>query len=304
MYTKPLVSILITTYNRAPFVIEAIESVINSTFQEWELIIVDDHSVDNTSELVKKYLSNNRIRYFKNERNLGQFENRNKAATLARGEYLKYLDSDDMLYPHSLAIMVAAMEAFSDASLAVPYDKDIVYKPYPFSLDSNQAIMEHFEGGNFLSHGPSGLIFKKKDFIKVKGFEPQKGILADTHLALKIAGQSKKIAFFQKDLIYWRVHKEQVTVGQSNVVKMIIERYLIIKDFLLNHSKALSISQVEYIDYVYRKITSRHIVRHLLIGKFRSAFKIKTALKISMLEIIKALLFFRIKLGLKYKNRF
>ncbi|MBN8834489.1 MAG: glycosyltransferase family 2 protein [Sphingobacteriales bacterium] len=78
---SPLVSVLMTAYNRQPFIAEAIESVIASTYQNWELIIVDDCSNDDTVSIAKSYLlKDNRIQVFENKKNLGDYPNRNLVA--------------------------------------------------------------------------------------------------------------------------------------------------------------------------------------------------------------------------------
>src|ERR1700730_17371732 len=93
------VSLLMTAYNREKYIGQAIESVIASTFQNWELIIVDDGSKDKTVELAREYeRSDSRIKVYLNEKNLGDYPNRNQAASYARGKYIKYIDADDSLY--------------------------------------------------------------------------------------------------------------------------------------------------------------------------------------------------------------
>ena len=107
----PLVSVLMTAYNREKYIAEAIESVLASTYTHFELIIVDDRSADQTVSIAKEYETRDqRIKVYVNEENLGQFPNRNKAATYARGKYIKYLDSDDRLYDFSLDYCVNMME--------------------------------------------------------------------------------------------------------------------------------------------------------------------------------------------------
>lgn len=89
----PLVSILMTAYNREKYIAEAIESVLASTYTNFELIIVDDCSADRTLEIAKSYEEKDkRIKIYINEKNLGDYPNRNKAASLAKGVYLKYLE--------------------------------------------------------------------------------------------------------------------------------------------------------------------------------------------------------------------
>src|SRR5687768_8103613 len=101
-----------TVFNRENYLKEAIESVLDSTFTNFELIIVDDCSTDNSVAIAKKYAANDqRIRVYVNEQNLGDYPNRNKAAGYATGKYLKYVDSDDKIFPHTLEVMINGMEA-------------------------------------------------------------------------------------------------------------------------------------------------------------------------------------------------
>ena len=90
-----LVSVIMPSWNTGRFIAESIQSVINQTYHNWELIIVDDCSTDNTDEVVMSF-SDSRIKYLKNEKNLGAAFSRNRAMREARGEWLAFLDSDDL----------------------------------------------------------------------------------------------------------------------------------------------------------------------------------------------------------------
>lgn len=96
-----LVSIIMPSWNTARFIRESIDSVRNQTYTNWELLIVDDCSTDNTDEIVVSY-SDERIRYFKNEKNSGAALTRNRAMREARGEWIAFLDSDDLWTPEKL----------------------------------------------------------------------------------------------------------------------------------------------------------------------------------------------------------
>lgn len=91
-----LVSIIMPSWNTARFIGESIECVIGQTYQQWELIIVDDFSTDETDQIVDRYLSDNRIKYFKNDKNSGAAISRNRALREAKGEWIAFLDSDDL----------------------------------------------------------------------------------------------------------------------------------------------------------------------------------------------------------------
>jgi lipopolysaccharide/colanic/teichoic acid biosynthesis glycosyltransferase len=97
-----LVSIIMPSYNTALYIEESIKSVLDQTYKNWELIIVDDCSTDNTDDVVAPYLADSRIKYLKNEKNSGAAVSRNRALREAKGRWIAFLDSDDLWYPEKL----------------------------------------------------------------------------------------------------------------------------------------------------------------------------------------------------------
>ena len=104
-----LVSIIMPSWNTDKFIRESIQSVLDQTYTSWELIIVDDCSTDNTDKIVLSF-EDERIRYFKNENNLGAALTRNKALREARGEWIAFLDSDDLWLPEKLEKQIKFMK--------------------------------------------------------------------------------------------------------------------------------------------------------------------------------------------------
>lgn len=104
-----LVSIIMPSYNTAEFIKKSIESVMNQTYQNWELIIVDDCSTDHTDEVVKS-IEDERIIYLKNDKNSGAAISRNKALRKASGKWIAFLDSDDLWMPDKLEKQIHFME--------------------------------------------------------------------------------------------------------------------------------------------------------------------------------------------------
>lgn len=105
-----LVSIIMPSYNTAKYIAGSIASVQRQTYTNWELIIVDDCSTDNTDEIVVPLLSDGRIRYLKNETNSGAALSRNRALREAKGRWIAFLDSDDLWMPEKLEKQVNFME--------------------------------------------------------------------------------------------------------------------------------------------------------------------------------------------------
>ncbi len=107
---KDLVSIIMPSYNTGKYIEDSIKSVINQTYENWELIIVDDCSTDDTDLIVKPYLEDERIKYLKNEKNSGAAVSRNYALREAKGKWIAFLDSDDLWHPEKLERQIAFME--------------------------------------------------------------------------------------------------------------------------------------------------------------------------------------------------
>lgn len=108
--TLPSVSIVMPAYNAQRYIKIAINSVLEQTFKDWELLVVDDSSTDDTGKYVLEY-ADDRIRYLKNPGNLGVVQTRNRAIDAARGKYIAFLDSDDIWLPHKLDAQVRMLES-------------------------------------------------------------------------------------------------------------------------------------------------------------------------------------------------
>ena len=125
-----LVSVIMPSYNTGKFIAESIASVVAQTYTDWELIIVDDASTDNTDEVVQKVIleRSDRIHYLKNDKNSGAAVCRNRALREARGKWVAFLDSDDLWAPDKLEKQIAFMQkngyAFSYTCYSEMDEKD------------------------------------------------------------------------------------------------------------------------------------------------------------------------------------
>jgi glycosyltransferase involved in cell wall biosynthesis len=199
-----------TSYNREKYIGEAIESVLASTYKNFELIICDDRSQDKTVEIARQFADKDeRISLYINETNLGDYPNRNKVASYAVGKYLKYQDSDDLIYPHSLQIMVDALERFPEAAFAFcGNETQDNASPYPIMYTSYEAYKTHFfaAGGLFYA-GPVGTIIRRTAFEEAGRFSGRRYI-GDGEMWMKFA-LKYPIVKIQPGLIWWRTHPGQ-----------------------------------------------------------------------------------------------
>ncbi len=110
MSDKPLISVIMPTFNRAWCIKRAIDSVLNQTYQNFEIVITDDGSTDNTEEIIKS-INDERIKYFKFSENLGVIEARNSSVINSKGKWLIFFDSDDELKPNAIDIFLKNIES-------------------------------------------------------------------------------------------------------------------------------------------------------------------------------------------------
>jgi len=274
MNEQPLVSVLMTAYNREKYIAEAIESVLSSSYTNFELIIVDDCSKDDTVRLAENFKrKDNRIKLYVNNQNIGDYKNRNKAASLASGKYLKYLDSDDYIYPQSLSIMVDHMEKNTDAAFAFSdNDKQDNLKPYPVKYSPRDSYATHFfiKDGLFYA-GPGGMIINKEIFHNEGGFNDNR-YTSDMHLIMRLS-LKYPIIKIQPGLIWWRIHEGQENSFERNNYDIVPVR----------HKMAIHFLEQSCLSETEKKKAMLMEKRRLFGNIFKIIFKrrqIKSALKI------------------------
>ncbi|MDO9374772.1 MAG: glycosyltransferase family A protein [Ferruginibacter sp.] len=219
-------SVLMTAYNRENYICDAIESVLKSTFNNFELIIVDDCSSDQTLFRARRYeLMDNRIKVYSNDTNLGDYLNRNKAASYATGDYLMYVDSDDTIENDGIVNCVSAMASYPEAAFGI-YNK--TYTREISIMGSLVAIKNHFFKEPFLLIGPGGTIIKRKFFEEIGGYPVKYGPANDMYFNLKAVSQSS-IVLLPFEFVNYRRH-----IGQeiNNWRSYLFNNYLYLDDAL------------------------------------------------------------------------
>lgn len=267
----PLVSVLMTAYNREQFIAEAIESVLASTYKNFELIIVDDGSKDSTVHIARSYeMKDKRVKVYLNEMNLGDYVNRNRAAGYATGKYLKYVDSDDVLYPHGLEVMVRGMEHFPEAGLGMIYGLP-VKEPSPVLYTSHQAYYSYFFKNMWMQVGPSGCIYRKDAFDVVEGFSG-KPYVGDFELNLKL-GALYPVLRLPTDLFFYRVHDNRQTSEQAKNNLANYLNYQVSLDALKNENCPLTKGEIDVALRTLNKLQSRRAIKSFLRDWNRNHFK-------------------------------
>jgi glycosyltransferase involved in cell wall biosynthesis len=224
----PLVSVLMTAYNREKYIAEAIESVLASTYKNFELIIVDDGSTDKTVEIIQHYQhSDNRIKLFINPNNLGDYPNRNKAASYATGDFIMFVDSDDKTFDFSFDYCIKEMMDDPDADMGM-----LCFHPEMCGkvLSPKESIHLHFFNKQFLTVGPGGTILKRSFFEKIGRYPETYGPANDMYFNL-LAASAGNIKCLCREFLFYRIHDGQ---EMNNKFSYLFNNYTYMNDALQN----------------------------------------------------------------------
>lgn len=236
-----LFSIIIPTFNRSNIITIAINSVINQTFSDWELIVVDDGSTDNTKEIVESY-KNPKIKYIY-QKNSERSAARNNGLNNANGEWICFLDSDDYILPNYLQNLRAELNTFSTDCFLVGHIKtgeslneEIKTKSLPqldylvdYCLENNETI-------------PTCSVIARRTVYENNKFDERLNNWEDTYLFLIILSKYQYTSLNLYGYV-WVFHEESGNFIIENKVNLpFIKKYILtINDLFLNHGSELKI---------------------------------------------------------------
>ena len=216
----PEVSVIITSYNYGRFLAGALESTLGQTFGDFEVIVVDDGSTDDTSEVVRRYLDDPRVRYLHTE-HIGQPGAKNAGIREARSPFVAFLDADDLWLPTKLE---RQLELFrSDPDLGVTYTRQILIDEEGYELEYKQPILhqgqvlETLFRGNFVCFSSSMIARRVLD--EVGSFDEGIPMSIDYDLWLRVA-MRHRFDYVDEPLVKYRT-------GHANLSRRLVERYLI-----------------------------------------------------------------------------
>lgn len=180
--SRPLVSIVMPTWNRASIISGAIDSVLSQTYENFELVIVDDGSIDNTEEVVTEFLAKDqRVRFVASD-HLGVCHSRNVGIGLARGKYLAFLDTDNQWQPEFLELMVAALEIsgerFGYSALSIETESGMRYRCFEGGA-KDLAIKNHID--------LNVMMVERELVLSIGGFDESLRRWVDHDLALRLS---------------------------------------------------------------------------------------------------------------------
>ena len=230
--SSPLVSVIISSFNMADTLPESIDSILKQTYQNFEIIVVDDGSVDNTDEVLKKYKNNPKVRILKNVLNIGLPMSLNRGILAARGKYIARLDADDTSYPDRLERQVKYMEKHGTDLLGGYFDSQIKKYPKHPDINSSQYLGFSLMRANVFGHST---IMMRKSFLNkhVLFYSPFRPNAEDYDLWTRIFVKRGKLALLGKEPIvmhhqshhskkWWDTCHKSAEISRRNALKKII----------------------------------------------------------------------------------
>lgn len=221
--SSALVSIILPNYNKALYLSETIVSVINQTHQNWELIIIDDNSTDNSTEIISKYLNDKRVRLIINEQNKGANFSRNIGLRKAKGKYIVFLDADDLLEHTCLENRLKQTNKYSDGNLFVfamgVFTKSIGDDKRKWIPDTKRPLCD------FLAHKlpwqTMQPIWKKEFLMKLGDFDESFDRMQDVELHTRALLQPSVKLYQFPDILdcYYRIDEERKNFRPYNFLE-------------------------------------------------------------------------------------
>lgn len=211
---SPRISIILPTYNRAEYIVETVESIRSQTYSNWELLVLDDRSDDNTETLIQQ-IQDTRVQYHKTQRRLGITGTRNEGLSKAEGDLIAFMDSDDLWDATKLEKQVAALQQYPDAgfSLTGGFNFRKQLEPIDFFYKQKEGIKYDnifisFFKSEVSATTPS-LMFRKQ-CLETTGFFDETSPFAKIGLLLKLAKHFNAVILYEP-LLYRRLHDSNIS---------------------------------------------------------------------------------------------
>lgn len=264
---KPLISIVIPTYNRAQLLVETLDSILAQTYLNWECIIIDDESTDNTEVAIAFYLKDNRFQYYKkpNNRPKGANACRNYGLEVSKGKWVKWFDSDDVMLPDLLENQYNAIDNEDVSVCRILKYNFVTSNALASNQIQSQNLIEDYLT-NKIAFYVSGPLWKRTFLEKQKFlFDETISNLDDWDFNLRMLYASPRIVFVDEALILYRIHKDSLSheVGKLNREEIKSEFKAREKHIeLLNHNKLVDSSILK----IYMIIRYRFMLREALVA--------------------------------------
>ena len=266
----PLLTIGMVTYNQEGLVSKAIESVLNQSYTNFELLINDDCSTDNTWNVIQQY-NDPRIHAVRNETNVYQYLNRNKVIERAKGKYLIFIDGDDLMYSFGVEYGIKILESNHDtAAIYTHFFRNNMV--FPIKLTPREFIICQYFGNDFLGTALTAVIFKTEIVRKEGGFSNDY-ISSDIFLRLKISSKYPTIVtdFF---FAWWRETPNQQS-RRLDYAKMSYEQTEQMNEILNDSDCPITLNEKKLAISNNDRIIARRLLKLLLTFRFKEFYQLK-----------------------------
>jgi glycosyltransferase involved in cell wall biosynthesis len=200
---QPLFTVATITYNSANYIRQAIESVLSSSYEDFEFLISDDCSTDNTWQIIQEY-KDSRIKSWRNESNIGEYPNRNKVIKEASGNYILFVDGDDILYRDSLRNLSEYLCAFPNVGMVWGLNPQLFpFYVFPYILQPQETIQMIYRTKIPISNIGFGEMLFRTDLLQSVGGMSEYYKSGDTYIKLKLA-LMEPVMFASIGFIFWR----------------------------------------------------------------------------------------------------
>ena len=221
-----LVSIIMPSYNTGAFIKKTIQSVVNQSYKNWELIIVDDCSTDNTDEAVLPFLNDRRIRYIKNKKNSGAAVSRNRALREAKGKWIAFLDSDDLWVPEKLEKQIHFMETHNYAFTYTDYMIQLNGKWLPY-VYTGPNVVNRGKMYNYCYFSTITVMYNREKI----GLIQIENLRKNNDYAMWLQAIEKSNCYRLPECMSFYI-KHDGSVSSGNKIKLIKWHYILYKDGL------------------------------------------------------------------------
>ena len=258
---EDLISVIVPVYNREKYLHECIDSIINQTYKNLEIIFVDDGSTDNSLSILKHYERLDKRIIVMTQNNLGICLSVKNALSLSKGKYILRVDSDDVnslnrcekqlkfLVENDYDVVGCYLKSFGNGSEVSKRGMErFVNKPIENYYDQNKRI---YEGSNI----GGGYLFAKSDVLKkFSPFHKNYGLVEDVYLYILLHQNGCKIGILEEELYYYRVHNSNTSLSTNR--KAVVEKYVevmfrfLFRDKILKYENVVVVKNCREIDLI------------------------------------------------------
>lgn len=272
---SPFISIIVPIYNTEKFLEETIESVLNQSYSNWELLLIDDGSTDKSAEICKKYVTQDERIFYFHKQNGGQASARNLGIKKSKGEWIGFLDSDDLWLPSKLTDQIEDVKRNNpDFIYGLGYyyypERQEPLEPYDW-ISGERSGQQFFD---ILFHScavNTNTVLFKRALIDQVGYFDEDDIVRGTEdwdLWMRIALHVNKIYGSPKRNVFYRIHDQGIHLQN---VRMLRGKIAIYEQYD-NHSKVSRLTRIRQYRYVFRELIN-YLAEENRLDEIPSEFK-------------------------------